>query len=161
MFFVTLTYRCQRASHPFNANGYKTKGILLWSTKPPASSFSSFPLLARDSTLSLANKLSLYKMFIRSMLTYAAPVWSNASHSNLRRLQLSPSKCLRVIGNYPRRTPIPYLHAALIIPPIQEFIYRLTFNFFTRCPTHPNPFVRSIGDYTLPDLHRQYNKIST
>jgi hypothetical protein len=32
-----------------------------------------FPLLARNSTLSLANKLSLYKLYIRSMLTYAAP----------------------------------------------------------------------------------------
>jgi hypothetical protein len=95
------------------------------------------------------------------MLTYAAPVWSNAPHSNLRRQQVSQSKCLRVIGNYPSRTPIPYLLAALSIPPIQDFIYRLTFNFFTRCPTHPNPFVRSIGDYTLPDLHRQYKKIST
>jgi hypothetical protein len=88
------------------------------------------------------------------MLTYGAPVWSNASHSNLRHLQVSQSKCLRVIGNYP----IPYFHTALSIPPIQDFIYRLTFNFFTRCPTHPNPFVRSTGDYSLPDLHRQYVK---
>jgi hypothetical protein len=38
-----------------------------------------FPLLARDSTLSLANKLLLYKQFIRSLLTYAAPIWSNAN----------------------------------------------------------------------------------
>jgi hypothetical protein len=92
------------------------------------------------------------------MLTYAAPVWSNASRSNLHRLQVSQSKCLRVIGNYPRRTPIPYLHAAISIPPIHEFIYPLTLHFCTRCPTHPNPFVRSIGDYTLPDLLHQYKK---
>jgi hypothetical protein len=76
----------------------------------------------------------------------------------LHRLQVSQSKCLRVIGNYPRPTPIPYLHAALSIPPIQEFIYRLTFHFHTRCPTHPNPSVRSNGDYTLPDLLHQYKK---
>jgi hypothetical protein len=112
----------------------------------------------RDSTLSLANKLSLYKLFIRSLLTYAAPVWSNASRSNLHRLQVFQSKCLRVIGNYPSRTPIPYLHAALSIPPIQDFIYRLTFHFYTRCHTHPKPFVRPIGAYTLPDLLHQYKK---
>jgi hypothetical protein len=98
------------------------------------------------------NKLMKY------LRSFALTVKVNVLHSNLRRLQVSQSKCLRAIGNYPRRTPIPYLHAALSIPPIQDFVYRLTFNFFTRCPTHPNPFVRSIGDYTLPDLHRQYKK---
>jgi hypothetical protein len=98
-----------------------------------------FPLLARDSTLSLANKLLLYKLFIRSMLTYSAPVWSNASHSKLYRLQVSRSKCLRVIGNYPRRTPIPFLHAVISIPLIYEFIYRSTFHFYTRWSHPPQP----------------------
>ena len=42
-----------------------------------------FPLLARDSTLSIPNEITLYKLLIRSMLTYAAPVWSNTS-SNYR-----------------------------------------------------------------------------
>ena len=64
-----------------------------------------FPLLARDSTLSCHNKLTLYKLMIRPVLTYAAPVWSNTSSSNYRHLQLLQSKCLTVIGNYPRRTP--------------------------------------------------------
>ena len=32
-----------------------------------------FPLLARDSTLSPHNKLTLYKLLIRPVLTYAAP----------------------------------------------------------------------------------------
>jgi hypothetical protein len=126
---------------------HKASGVLL----------QLFPLLARDSILSLAKKLFLYT-FIRSMLTYAAPVWSNTSRSNLCHLQVSQYKCLRVVGNYPSCTPIPYLHAALSIPPIQNSIYRLTFHFFTRCSAHSNPFVRSIGDYTLPDLNCQYKK---
>jgi hypothetical protein len=65
-----------------------------------------FPLLARDSTLSSHNKLTLYKLLIRPVLTYAAPVWNNTSSSNYRHLQLLQCKCLRVIGNYPRCTPI-------------------------------------------------------
>jgi len=93
------------------------------------------------------------------VLTYAAPVWSNTSTSNYRRLQILQSKCLRVIGNYPRRTPIPRLHSALNVAPIHDFIYHLTDNFFSSCPAHPNPLVRSIGNYTLADLHRQYQKI--
>jgi hypothetical protein len=117
-----------------------------------------FPLLARDSTLTLTNKLTLYKLFIRSMLTYAAPIWSITSSYNYRYLQVSQSKCLCVIGNYPRRTPIPCLHATLNIPPIWDFIYHLTKKFFSRCPAHPNPLVSSIGNYTLADLHHQYKK---
>jgi len=117
-----------------------------------------FPLLDRDSTLSSYNKLTLYKLLIRPVLTYAAPVWSNRSSSNYRHLQLLQSKCLRVIGNYPRRTPIPHLHSAFNLETIHEFIYRLTDKFFHNCSTHPIPLVRQIGNYILPDLHTQYRK---
>ena len=65
---------------------------------------------------------------------------------------------LRVIGNYPRRTPIPCLHAALNVIPIRDFIYHLTTNFFDSCSAHPDPLVCSIGNYSLADLHRQYKK---
>ena len=117
-----------------------------------------FPLLARDSTLSIPNKLTLYKPRIRPILTYAAPVWSNTSSYNYRRLQISQSKCLRIIGNYPRRTRIRRLHTTLNVTPIRDFIYHLTANFFDRCPAHPNPIVRSIGNYSLADLLHQYKK---
>ena len=66
-----------------------------------------FLLLKRDSTLSISNKITLYKLSIRSVLTYADPVRSNTSTSNYRRLQILRSKCLRFIGNYPRHTPHP------------------------------------------------------
>ena len=90
--------------------------------------------------------LTLFKLLILSTLTYAAPVWSNTSSSNYRQLQILQSKCLRVIGNYSRRTPITHLH------------FHLTEKFFLNCPTHPNPLVREIGNYSVADLHRQYKK---
>ena len=117
-----------------------------------------FPLLARDSTLTIPNKRTLYKLFICSVLTYAAPVWSYKCPSNYRRLQVLQSKYLRVIGNYPRCTPIPCLHTTSNITPINDFIYHLTDKFFGSCPAHPNPLIRSIGNYSLADLHRQYKK---
>ena len=117
-----------------------------------------FPLIARHSTLSLHNKLTLYKLLIRPMITYAAPVWSNTSLSNYRHLQILQSKCLRVIGDYPRPTPIAHPHSTLLLEPIYNFIYRLTEKFFRNCSTHPNPLVCQIGNYTLSDLHTQYRK---
>jgi len=58
--------------------------------------------------------------------------------------------------HFPRRTPIPRLHTTLNVTPIREFIYHLTANFFDRCSAHHNRLVRSIGNYSLADLHHQY-----
>jgi hypothetical protein len=77
---------------------------------------------------------------------------------NYRHLQVSQSKCLHVIGNYPRRTPIPLFHSNLNILPTHDLIYHFTDKFFNRCPKHPNPLIRSIGNYSLSDLHNQYKK---
>jgi hypothetical protein len=102
------------------------------------------PLLARDSTLSSHNKLILYKLMLRPILTYAASVWSNTSTTNYRHLQTLQSKCLRVTGNYPRRTPIHLLHSTLSIEPLHQFIYRLSGKFFHQCSIHQNPLVQQI-----------------
>jgi len=117
-----------------------------------------FPLLSRDSPLNLTNKLLIYKLILRSMCTYAAPVWSATSLTNLQQLQIFQSKCLRVIGDYPRRTPIHILHSELHIPTIAQFILRITDKFFSQCPAHANPLIQHIGNYTLQDLHLQYSK---
>jgi hypothetical protein len=55
-----------------NTVTHKATGVLL----------ALFPLLARDSTLTPRNKIMLYKLLIRPILTYAAPVWSNTSNTN-------------------------------------------------------------------------------
>jgi hypothetical protein len=89
-----------------------------------------------------------------------APVWSSTSLTNYRHLQVYPSKCLRVIGDFPWRTSIAYLHTHLQIIPICQFIYHLTDKSFMSCPAHSNPLIRNTGNYTLEDLHRQYTKYS-
>ena len=61
-------------------------------------------------------------------------------------------------GNYSRCAPIPCLHTTLNITPISDFIYHVNDKFFGSCPAHPNPLIRSIGNYSLADLHRHYKK---
>ena len=140
---------CARTQTPF----YQTYNL-----RHSQSFRSPSPTLPSPCMLVLSDKLTLFKLFIRSILTYAAPFWNNPSFHNHRHLQISQSKCLRVIGDYPRRTPIPYLHTSLNIPPILNFIHHLTDIFFSRCLLHPNPLIQSIGNYTLADLHLQYKK---
>jgi len=100
-----------------------------------------FPLLAHDSTSSAQNKLTLYKLCIRSILTYAAPVCSSTSS------QINP-----------KRTPIPQLHTICNTLPIHEHIRHMTARFFDNSSNHTNPLIRDIGNYSLCDLHRQYKK---
>ena len=116
------------------------------------------PLLARDSALTIPNKILLYRLLLRSMITCAVPVWSSTSLTNYRHLQVYQSKCLRVIRDFPRRTPISNLHTYLQMIPIRQFIYNLTGKFFVSCPAHSNPLIRNTGNYTLEDLNRQYPK---
>jgi len=104
-------------------------------------------------------------LFVRGSTTSPWSVdwaWTNSrmstSSSNYRRLQILQSKCLRVIGNYPRRTLIPRLHATLNVAPIPDFIYHLTANIFDSSSAHPKPLVLYIGNNSLADLHHQYKK---
>ena len=117
-------------------------------------------LLARDSTLTQSNKLTLYKLLIRPILTYAAPVCSSSYPSNYLRLPVIQSKCLRVIGNFPRRIPTSHVHDTLNIEPIRLIIHRLAAKYFAHRLSHPNPLALQIANYILADrtaVHKKYN----
>ena len=103
------------------------------------------PLLALHSALTQSNKLTLYKLLIPAILTYTAHVCS----SNYLTLQAIQSKCLRVTCNRPRRAPTSHLHYTLNSEPIPVIIHRLTAILFAHCPSHPNPPVQQIKNYTL------------
>jgi hypothetical protein len=70
----------------------------------------------------------------------------HTSLTNYRHLQVYQSKCLRVIGDFPRSTPIPHLHDHLQVIPIRHYIYQLTERFFMRCSTQTNPLIQNIGN---------------
>jgi len=109
---------------------------------------SDSPFRIWDCTLSYAFTVSLH---ILSSFVFTNPVIGllyNLKYVKTR-LQILQSKCLRVIGNYPRRTPVPRLHTALNVALIHDFFYHLTDDFFSSCPAHPNPLVRSIGQLHL------------
>lgn len=87
--------------------------------------FRLYPLFNKRSNLSVSNKLLLYKLCIRPILTYAAPVRSKISKTHYDKLQIIQNKCLRIIGNYPRYTKITKMHQELQIQIIKEFVIKL------------------------------------
>lgn len=117
-----------------------------------------FPLLGKDSTLTVSTKLHIYKTIIRPMLTYTAPIWCSMSTSAYRQLEVVQNKCLRVLANAPRGTPITTLLTSLGMETIQSYSRRLAASFYDACLEHSNPLIRSIGNYTLQDLSQVYRK---
>ena len=101
--------------------------------------YNILPLLVRYSALTQSNNVTLYKSLIRSILTYAAPVWSSTSSSSYLRLHVIQSNCLRGIGIHPRCTSTSHLHNALNIQPIRFVIHLLTDKYFAHYPSYPNP----------------------
>ena len=89
-----------------------------------------FPLLARDSTLTLATKLRLYLAVIRSTLTYGASVWCSTSATNIQTLQIVQNKYLRVFSASPKNTPISLLQSTLGVDLIRTYVHRLATTFY-------------------------------
>jgi len=72
-------------------------------------------------------KLTLCKALIRSIMTYlyACPAWEFALDTYLLRLQRLIIQALRIIGNFPRHTPIFELQVAFKIPYVYGFVTKL------------------------------------
>ena len=114
---------------------YDTKRLRTVTNKTTDLLCNTFPLFARESTLSQKTKTKL--------LWVACPIHSHVSHVTGT---VSNSKCLRANGFYPKGTLTSHLHDTLNVEDIQDFIHRLTAKFFVHCPTHPNPLVQQIGN---------------
>ena len=87
---------------------------------------SVYCLLKKTSSLSLSCKLTLYRSYIRTIMTYAFPVFSNCADCHLQRLQVLQNKCLRMARNAPFR----FLHHKSGIPTIKSFVGKQTGKFY-------------------------------
>lgn len=111
-----------------------------------------YPLFNKYCKLSNNNKMLIYKVCIRPIFTYAAPVWSNTSVANIKTLQLIQNRCLRIIGKYPRWKKISEMHSELDILYVKDFILKLSQKFFENCSYNANELIKSIGNYEINDF---------
>ncbi|GFV45892.1 RNA-directed DNA polymerase from mobile element jockey [Trichonephila clavipes] len=58
-----------------------------------------YPLIARNCALSRENKLLIYKLILRPILTCAAPIWAHAARSHINQIEASQRIILRQILN--------------------------------------------------------------
>lgn len=88
-----------------------------------------YPLLNRRSKLDTRNKILLFKVALRPILSYAAPIFNDIAPTNKKKLQILQNKLLRLCLNRPHHYRTCDLHDEAGIEPINDFLERLTQRF--------------------------------
>ena len=107
----------------------------------------AYPLVGRDSALSLANKVLLYKQVIRPTFTYGSLVWGTAAPTHILKLQRVQNKFTRVATNAPPLTNLSYLQEELGIPSIKLYINTINLKKLQKSEHHENPLIPDSLNY--------------
>lgn len=118
-----------------------------------------YPMLCRNSPLSIDNKLLIYKSYIRPILTYGASVWGNTSNTHLKKLQTVQNKILRLCINAPWYVRNTVIHRDLNIPFIHDIVNEEETKINTITETHPNQTLRHTFAYNPAQAAGRYRRI--
>jgi Reverse transcriptase (RNA-dependent DNA polymerase) len=95
-------------------------------------------LIGKNSTLSLQNKILLYKQVLRPVWTYGVQLWGCTKQSNRTMIQRSQNKILRNITNAPWYVRNSDLHRDLGIGTVEEIIKTYAKSHEERLHQHVN-----------------------
>ena len=102
------------------------------------------PVLA--SRLPLRARLRIYKTYVRSRLTYAAPAWyALCSATQRRRLQVQQNIALRVIVGAGRYVRNDVIARDVQMPSVEEFVVQLARRMFDRADNGPHEHLQNIA----------------
>jgi len=101
-------------------------------------------------TLSIKNKLLLYKTVIAPIWTYGFELWGCASKSNIAIIQRFQSKLLRAIVNAPLYITNAMIHSDLGIRTVQDVIHDRNNKHRAKLQSHPNPLLQSLSRNNIP-----------
>lgn len=90
-----------------------------------------YPIINRKSKLSLDNKLLLYKVCFRSIMTYGSPVFSDAANTHLHKLQIQQNKFLKNALDVPWHTNTNFIHETTNIMFMKQFIIQINQKFLS------------------------------
>ena len=95
-------------------------------------------LIGKHSSMTLENKIHLYKAVIKPIWTYGIQLWGTAAKSNIAIIERFQSKTLRLISNAPRCVTNQIILRDLDIPTIQQEIENFGPKYHKRLEAHPN-----------------------
>lgn len=92
-----------------------------------------YPLLCRKSSLDVRNKLLVYKLAIRPILTYGMPAMKPfIANTHIKKLQVLQNKSLKMILDKTKFESTVKIHKLARCPMIQEYIDKITQKFVSR-----------------------------
>ncbi|GBP61680.1 RNA-directed DNA polymerase from mobile element jockey [Eumeta japonica] len=100
-------------------------------------------MLGRKSKLSRRNKRTLYKMCIRTVMTYAYPVFAHAAPKALHRLQVIQIKFSRAATDAHWCVRNSILHRDLELPNLSKYMKDASKRFFDIAGSNPNALLRA------------------
>jgi hypothetical protein len=100
--------------------------------------------LFRNERLSASIKVTLQKVLIRSVMTYACSAWELGADTHLLKLQHLQNKVLRTIRKFPWCKSARDLHTAFRLPYVYSHITKLFRQQAEVIQNHENEHVRSI-----------------
>ncbi|GBP84111.1 Probable RNA-directed DNA polymerase from transposon X-element [Eumeta japonica] len=104
-------------------------------------------MVGRKSKLSRRNKRTIYKMCIRTVMTYASPVFAHAAPKALHRLQVIQNKFCRAATDAHWCVRNSILHRDLELPSISKYMKDASKRFFDIVGSHLNALLRAAIDY--------------
>ncbi|GBP34907.1 Probable RNA-directed DNA polymerase from transposon X-element [Eumeta japonica] len=110
-------------------------------------------MLGRKSKLSRRNKRTLYKMYIRTVMTYACPVFAHAALKAIHRLQVIQNKFCRVATDAHWCVRNSILHRDLELPTLSKHIKDASKRFFDIAGSHPNALLSAAVYQPPPPTH--------
>lgn len=118
-----------------------------------------YPLTNKFSKLQIECGISIFKTIIRPSLTYACPIWCNASASNIKKIQTIQNKFLRRILKAEWFISNKQIHKELQIESIKTFIITQSSNFFNSLPKFPAHQHFDLGqNYNLKRIRSRFPK---
>lgn len=113
-------------------------------------------LVGRQSSLSIENKIIIYKSIIRPMWAYAAVIWSAASDTNIKKIQVFQNKYLRSAVNAPWYVSNITNHRDMNIEMVRDYINLIRDKYTIRISNHENPLIIELSnDNILRRLSRR------
>ena len=89
-----------------------------------------YNLINKNSKLSKSNKVLIYKVIIKPIMLYAAPIWGNTCKTNINKLQTIQNKVLRMVSGAEWRKTNESIRNSLQITELFPVIKDLTKNFY-------------------------------
>jgi len=103
-------------------------------------------LIGRSSSLTLENKLLVYKTILKPVWSYGIQLWGTACNSNIEILQRFQNKALRTISNAPWFSRNIEVHHFLNMPLIKDEITNYSSSYFRRLEGHVNNLAINLLD---------------